>query len=252
MYRTRVRMVQAPASRSVVRCQSSVGVRAARVGREWFWVVMSGLDVSEGDVSWCVGSVIRSRSGFVVGVSERPRHARGSPWEGSRREVISPSAPRRRAASRPAPQTQVTQLTQVQTLVRIPVETSVGMLGVRGRRRSSGVGGSTSCVRCSRPGGSGAPGGGRPSTPTTPGCDPARRSPPLRGSVRSGGSRPVPAGRSPRGSTTSPMTSPGRTPAPVLTATAGAPMAAGRSFASPTDPDLPDPSFPPIPARSRP
>ena len=43
--------------------------RTARVGREWFWVVMSGLDVSEGDVSWCVGSVIPSRCGSVVWVT---------------------------------------------------------------------------------------------------------------------------------------------------------------------------------------
>jgi hypothetical protein len=39
--------------------------RVARVGREWSWVVMSGLDVSEGDVSWCVGSVIPSMYGSV-------------------------------------------------------------------------------------------------------------------------------------------------------------------------------------------
>ena len=173
--------------------QSSVGVRAARVGREWFWVVMSGLDVSEGDVSWCVGSMIPSRCGFVVRAAEgfaaavtpHPRPLRHLRREGSPQVTVSPRVPRRRTSSR---------LTFWRS-VPVPVTR-------RSRKRSSGVDGSTSCVRCSRPGGNGGPGGVRRSTPTMPTCGRARRSLRLRGSARSGESRPVPVGRSPRGSTT--------------------------------------------------
>ena len=66
-YRTSVRINSMVTGQQVGHRVSVVGwCRAARVGREWSWVVMSGLDVSEGDVSWCVGSVTLSRCGFAV------------------------------------------------------------------------------------------------------------------------------------------------------------------------------------------